>query len=42
MASGTGVALQGQLHLSHDLVGKDVTGEGSFAQYIKDYFGRKE
>ena len=28
--------------LSHDLVGKDVTGEGSFAQYIKDYFGRKE
>ena len=28
--------------LSHDLVGKDVTGEGSFAEYIKEYFGRKE
>ena len=28
--------------LSHDLVGKDVTGEASFAQYIKEYFGRKE
>ena len=28
--------------LSHDLVGKDVTGEGSFAQYIKEYFGRKD
>ena len=27
--------------LSHDLVGKDVTGEGSFAEYIKEYFGRK-
>ena len=25
--------------LSHDLVGKDVTGEGSFAEYIKEYFG---
>ncbi len=25
--------------LSHDLVGKDVTGEHSFAEYIKDYFG---
>ena len=25
--------------LSHDLVGKDVTGDASFAQYIKDYFG---
>ena len=28
--------------LSHDLVGKDVTGEASFAEYIKEYFGRKE
>lgn len=28
--------------LSHDLVGKDVTGESSFAEYIKGYFGRKE
>ena len=28
--------------LSHDLVGKDETGEGSFAEYIKEYFGRKE
>ncbi len=27
--------------LSHDLVGKDTTGEASFAQYIKDYFGGK-
>ena len=25
--------------LSHDLVGKDVTGDASFAEYIKDYFG---
>ena len=25
--------------LSHDLVGKDVTGEHSFAEYIKEYFG---
>ena len=25
--------------LSHDLVGKDVTGDASFAQYIKEYFG---
>ncbi|MBP3870565.1 MAG: NAD(P)H-binding protein [Faecalicoccus sp.] len=24
--------------LSHDLVGKDVTGDASFAEYIKDYF----
>ncbi len=28
--------------LSHDLVGKDVTGDASFAEYIKEYFGRKE
>ncbi|MBR3227143.1 MAG: NmrA family NAD(P)-binding protein [Erysipelotrichaceae bacterium] len=28
--------------LSHDLVGKDETGDASFAQYIKDYFGGKE
>ena len=27
--------------LSHDLVGKDVTGDHSFAEYIKDYFGGK-
>ena len=25
--------------LSHDLVGKDVTGDASFAEYIKAYFG---
>lgn len=25
--------------LSHDLVGKDITGEGSFAEYVKGYFG---
>ena len=25
--------------LSHDLVGKDVTGDASFAEYLKDYFG---
>lgn len=25
--------------LSHDLVGKDIVGEKSFAEYIKDYFG---
>ena len=25
--------------LSHDLVGKDITGEGSFAEYVKEYFG---
>ena len=25
--------------LSHDLVGKDITGEASFAEYIKNYFG---
>ena len=25
--------------LSHDLVGRDVTGEHSFAEYIKEYFG---
>ena len=28
--------------LSHDLVGKDVTGDHSFAEYINDYFGKKE
>ena len=28
--------------LSHDLVGKDVAGEASFAEYIKDYFGGKQ
>ena len=27
---------------SNDLVGKDVTGEHSFAEYIQDYFGKKE
>lgn len=26
--------------LSHDLVGKDIVGESSFAEYIKEYFGR--
>jgi len=25
--------------LSHDLVGKDITGEGSFKEYVKEYFG---
>ncbi|MBR0462340.1 MAG: NAD(P)H-binding protein [Erysipelotrichaceae bacterium] len=25
--------------LSHDLVGKDVTGDASFAEYIKEFFG---
>ena len=28
--------------LSHDLVGKDVTGDGSFAEYVKEYFGGKK
>ena len=28
--------------LSHDLVGKDVAGNASFAEYIKDYFGGKK
>ena len=28
--------------LSHDLVGKDVTGDHSFADYIKEYFGGKK
>lgn len=27
--------------LSHDLVGKDVTGDASFAEYIKEFFGGK-
>lgn len=27
--------------LSHDLVGTDITGEHSFAEYIKNYFGKK-
>jgi hypothetical protein len=27
--------------LSHDLVGKDVTGDASFKEYIQDYFGGK-
>ena len=27
--------------LSHDLVGKDITGDASFAEYIKEYFGGK-
>ncbi|MBQ1439970.1 MAG: NAD(P)H-binding protein [Solobacterium sp.] len=27
--------------LSHDLVGKDVTGNASFGKYIKEYFGGK-
>ena len=28
--------------LSHDLVGKDVTGDASFAEYIREYFGGKK
>lgn len=28
--------------LSHDLVGTDTTGEASFAEYIKGYFGKKD
>ena len=28
--------------LSHDLVGKDIAGDHSFAEYIKDYFGKKD
>lgn len=28
--------------LSHDLVGKDETGDASFAEYIKEYFGGKK
>ncbi len=28
--------------LSHDLVGNDVTGDHSFAEYIKEYFGGKK
>ena len=28
--------------LSHDLVGNDVTGDASFAEYIKEYFGGKK
>lgn len=27
--------------LSHDLVGKDIVGEASFKEYIKEYFGGK-
>ncbi|MBQ1877457.1 MAG: NmrA family NAD(P)-binding protein [Erysipelotrichaceae bacterium] len=27
--------------LTHDLVGRDETGEASFAQYVKEYFGGK-
>ncbi|MCR5155029.1 MAG: NAD(P)H-binding protein [Lachnospiraceae bacterium] len=27
--------------LSHDLVGKDMTGDSSFAAYIKSYFGKE-
>jgi hypothetical protein len=25
--------------LSHDLVGKDIAGDSSFADYIREYFG---
>ena len=28
--------------LSHDLVGKDVTGDASFKEYIQKYFGGEE
>ena len=28
--------------LSHDLVGRDVVGDHSFREYIKEYFGAKE
>ena len=34
------IILFSQFTLSHDLVGKDVTGEGSFAEYIKKSFGK--
>ena len=33
------VILFSRFTLSHDLVGKDVTGEKSFAAYIREYFG---
>ncbi len=33
------IILFSQWTLSHDLVGKDITGEASFAEYIKQYFG---
>lgn len=35
------IILFSQWTLSHDLVGKDVTGEASFAKYIEEYFGGK-
>ena len=35
------VILFSQFTLSHDLVGRDTTGEGSFAEYIREYFGGK-
>ena len=35
------IILFSQFTLCHDLVGKDVTGEGSFAEYIKKTFGVK-
>ena len=36
------VILFGQFTLSHDLVGKDVTGDASFAEYLKQCFGKGE
>lgn len=35
------IILFSQFTLSHDLVGKDETGEASFAEYIKESFGKK-
>ena len=34
------IILFSQFTLSHDLVGNDVTGEGSFAEYIRKSFGK--
>ncbi len=36
------IILFSQFTLSHDLVGKDETGEGSFADYIRKSFGDKK
>ena len=35
------IILFSQFTLSHDLVGRDVTGDKSFAEYIREYFGGK-
>lgn len=34
------IILFSQFTLSHDLVGKDVTGDASFGEYLKNYFGK--